>query len=303
MDFSSDQTNSTATPGVPPGKRPQIRWLTIVILVMVGVTVITGLIAVYDLLSYLLIVVGDVDLSLAMVREQEEGRSLFWPVLLVTAILWLWKSLAETSRARLPALVLTGLALYGVVTWTIMDGTDTREPFVVRTWICPSATAAWDLTARDPACAEFPANDVNWFMIDESLSRPVPATGFQEPSSRRENISIWEGLPRGRYVVYLANDASVERYESIALISLRDDEATGFPGFMHVSELTDGRWVSRVEIETWLQGIDVYLIPAATPAPSGGPTSPEIDERHSLPQTDPKRTGHRNPRREPGIRI
>lgn len=133
MDFSSDQTNSTATPGVAPGKPPRIRWLTILILVMVGVTVITGLIAVYDLLSYLLIVGGDVDLSLAVVREHQEDTSLFWPALLVTATLWLWKSLAETSRMRLPALVLTGLALYGVVTWTIMDGADTREPFVVRT--------------------------------------------------------------------------------------------------------------------------------------------------------------------------
>lgn len=140
-------------------------------------------------------------------------------------------------------------------------------------------------------------------MIEENLNRPVPAADFQKPSSRQENISIWEGLPQGRYVVYLTNDASVERFESIVLISLRDNEATGFPGFMHVSDLTDGTWVSRVEIETWLQGIDVYLIPAATPAPSSSLTSPEIDERHSLPQTDPKLIGHRNPRREPGIRI
>jgi hypothetical protein len=38
---------------------------------------------------------------------------------------------------------------------------------------------------------------------------------------------------------------------------------------MHVGELTNGMWVSRVEIEPWLQGIDVYLIPAATPALAG----------------------------------
>jgi hypothetical protein len=234
---------------------------------MVGVTVITGLIAVYDLLSFLLIVVGEADLSLAAVREREEGRSLLWPALLVTAILWLWKSLAEASRMRLLALMLTGLALYGVVTWTIMNDTDTREPFVIRTWTCPRGTMAWNLTARDPPCAGNPANDVNWFVIAENLARPVSATDFQEPPSRQGNISIWEGLPQGRYVVYLANDANVERYESIVLISLRDNEAWGSPNFMYIN--ADEVRVSRVEIETRLQKIDVYLIPAATPAPAG----------------------------------
>lgn len=272
MDFSNDPTNLSGTPAVAPAKRSRIRWLTTLVLLMVGVTVITALIAVYDFFSYILAYMFE-NLSLAEVRDYQKGRSLFWPALLVTSILWLWNCLAERSRMLVPAIVLAGLAVYGLMTWTITDDVEGRAPFSIRTWACPPGTR--DFMSRDPRCAEFPANDVSWFLIADDFSQSIPLTDYEEPTSRQGNLSTWEGLPDAeRYVVYFANNASVERYERVVLITLRDNAAWGHPGSMFDTALHGGMWVGKVEIDTSMQGIDVYLIPAVSPAPATPATAP-----------------------------
>jgi len=247
-------------PGKPSGNRP----LTILILIMAVMTILAGLYSVLDTLVFNFSYI-DTNPTLADVREQERTIQLFWPALLVTAILWLWRSVADESHLRIPALALTALALYFVATWIVMEdnGVDMGEPLVMRTWTCPAGLTEWDVQARKQDCVKLPSDTVNWFMIDDEAIQNMPANTYLEASPQDDNISIWEGLPEGRYIFYIANDASVERYERIVLIDPRDDGPARDPDVMHVSSVANKTWILRAENRAWLGPIDVYFVVAS----------------------------------------
>lgn len=244
-----------------PGKPPGSRRLTILIFVMAGVTVLAGLYSVIETLVFNFSYI-DTTPTLADVREHERTIRLFWPALLMTAILWLWKCMTESSRLRLVAFALTMIALLGVTRTTIRTVADTGESLVVRTWSCPPGLSAYDIPTREQACTKLPFDAVDWFIIEGEPIRGMLPSSYLEPSTREDNISTWEGLPDGRYAFYLVTDASVERYEHVALAFPRASGTWGGPDFMYVSPGANEMWTGRIESNAWAQGIDVYFIMA-----------------------------------------
>jgi len=249
-------------PDQGPAKPPGNRRLTVLIRVMAVMTILAGLYSVVETLDFNFSYI-DTTPTLADVREHEQRTiRLFWPALLVTAILWLWKSARETSRLRLVAFSLTMIALLGLTRTTIRTVADTGESLVVRTWSCPPGLSAYDEPALERACTKLPYDAVRWFLIEGEPDREssLPASGA--PSRQEDNVSTWEGLPEGEYFFYLANDASVERYEDVFTFYHRDDGQLTNPDVMSVSSAANDMWTARIEHLTWPDVIDVFFIAA-----------------------------------------
>jgi hypothetical protein len=217
---------------------------------MVGVTVITGVLAFIEWLTYLLDHI-DRKPSLADIRMYREGRNLFWPALLVTGALWLARSvvLRGPGVMRVLPVALCGIALYGVVTSTILGKAADREPLVMRVWECPPGLRGADLTAQDPTCTERPIGEMTWFIIEEDAYFNVDAPTLRLPSSQEGNTATWDGLPEGLYVIHLATSTDLSSHESVGVISIRDGAAWGYPQNMS-SDAAVGQpyWTARVEI-------------------------------------------------------
>lgn len=236
-------------------------FLSILMLGMASLTIVSALAALVDGLEYFQGYINN-NTSLAEFRERREGWSLFWPALLVTAILWLWKSIRYGSRGRSPALILAGLALLGIATWTIPRDLGTRDSFVVRTWLCPKEMSQLDLEWKDPRCVALPVEEVSWVLVDEMTLSRDPLGNQIQPSTQTGNTSTWNELPDAEYVVFLATDADPARYAAVSIISIRDNRAWNRPeNRLYGYHRSVPLWVRRIQLEDWLQAIDIYLFP------------------------------------------
>jgi hypothetical protein len=253
------------TRDVPPA-RPWLRWLTIALWVMVGVTATAGIYGVVNWLTYTLAHL-DTRPSLADVREHQETTGLFWPALLVTALLWLARSqiVRRHLLIRLLALAITVIALYGLVVSTITGEEPDRDPLVVRTWECPAGISPVELRSNDPRCRELPIADMVWLIIEEDTVADVASPTLRMPSSQEGNTATWDGLPRGIYALNLATEADLSSFSSVSVIAVRNGEAWGVPQAL-VTGQPPGTpyWTTRVEISPPLEGFDIYVVPGSS---------------------------------------
>lgn len=249
-----------------PPAAPWLRWLTIALWAMVGVTAIAGIYGVVNWLTYTLAHV-DIRPSLADVLEHQETTGLFWPALLITALLWLVRSqfVRRHLLIRLLALAITVIALYGLVVSTITGEEPDRDPLVVRTWECPVGTSPTDLKAHDSRCRELPIADMRWLIIEEDELANVTSPTLRDPSSQEGNTATWDGLPRGIYVLNLATDEDLSSFSSVSVIAVRNGEAWGVPQAL-VTGQPPGTpyWATQVEISPLLEGFDIYVVPGSS---------------------------------------
>lgn len=253
--------------GRAPRKHPGQRRLTILLRIMIGVTVVTGLLAAFDWLNFSLSYI-DSDASLAQVREFQEGTSLFWPALLVTGILWLWKTLITRSRVvvRLLSLALafflTGIAVYGLVMLGFPGYAETRDPFVVRFWECPAGIPFREIEKQVSTCTEHPIDQMDWFIIEEDDYYNVASPTFRQPSSQAGNTATWEGLPQGEYVAILATEADLSSYDMAHIV--RVTNTSSWEDTKNLRSYNAGDqpyWTERIEFTPQLQSMDVYFLP------------------------------------------
>lgn len=252
-----------ADDGRSPPKHPGQRRLTIALRIMIGVTVVTGLLAAFDWLNFSLSYI-DSDASLAQVLEFQEGTSLFWPALLVTGILWLWKTLTTRSRVvvRLLSLALTGIAMFGLVRSVVPGDADTRDAFSIRFWGCPAGIPFREIEKQVSTCTEHPIDQMDWFIIEEDDYYNVASPTFRQPSSQAGNTATWEGLPGGRYVAILATEADLSSYDMAHIV--RDTTTLSFGDIKNLRSYNAGDqpyWTERIEFTPQLQSMDVYFLP------------------------------------------
>ncbi len=232
---------------------------------MVSVTMLTGVLAVVDWFAFLVASV-DQPPSLAELREYQDSRSLFWPALAVTSILWFWKTMIAKSRVvvRLLALVFLAIGMIGLVRSVIADNPDTRDAFVIRFWDCPVSVTVLTLEAQASTCTDHSIERMQWYLIEEDDYYNVDAPTFVKPSSGEGNSATWEGLPQGRYVARLAtdNDPSLSSYDMI-----RSVRVTTTSSWSNTANMVPGEavrqpyWTQRVEFTPQLQSMNVYFLP------------------------------------------